>query len=195
MRGFAAERPGYRARAAGPIFGKGERVDYLQKAMDEVTTLIGRAVGSVSGGTGPRALTIERPRAAVEDFWRDPDNLSRVFDGFADVRSTAPDRYEWTAPPDGADAIHWESVLLAEPNGLKFVDAVDPDRARIELEFTDAPRGRGTEVHISATAPLPRQLTGVAAFAVLYRARALIQTGEVPTLDRNPSGRAATQEA
>lgn len=170
-------------------------MDYLQKAKEEVVTLVGRAVGSVSGGTGRRALTIGRPRAAVEEFWRDPDNLSRVFDGFADVRSTAPDRYEWTAAPDGADAIHWESVLLTEQDGLQFVDAVDPERARIELEFADAPRNRGTEVRISATAPLPRQLTGAAIFAVLYRARALMQTGEVPTLDRNPSGRAAGQEA
>jgi uncharacterized membrane protein len=170
-------------------------VDYLQKAKEEVVTLFGRAVGSVSGGTGRRALTIEQPRAAVEEFWRDPDNLSRVFDGFADVRSTAPDRYEWTAPPDDADPARWESVLLTEQDGLQFVDAVDPERARIELEFADAPRGRGTEVHISATAPMPRQLTGAAIFAVLYRARALMQTGEVPTLDRNPSGRAAGQEA
>ncbi|WP_063058350.1 hypothetical protein [Nocardia sienata] len=170
-------------------------MDYLQKAKDEVVTLVGRAMGSVSGGTGRRALTIERPRAAVEEFWRDPDNLSRVFDGFAHVRSTAPDRYEWTAAPDGADAIRWESVLLTEENGLQFVDAVDPERARVELEFTDAPRERGTEVHMSATAPLPRQLTGAAIFAVLYRARALMQTGEMPTLDRNPSGRTAPQEA
>ncbi|WP_431937933.1 hypothetical protein [Nocardia grenadensis] len=170
-------------------------MDYLQKAKEEVVTLVGRAVGAVAGGTGRRALTIGRPRAAVEEFWRDPDNLSRVFGGFADVRSTAPDRYEWTAAPDGADAIHWESVLLTERDGLRFVDAVDSERARIELEFTDAPRNRGTEVRISATTPLPRQLTGAAIFTVLYRARALMQTGEIPTLDRNPSGRTAGQEA
>ncbi|MGW6331752.1 hypothetical protein [Nocardia rhamnosiphila] len=170
-------------------------MDYLQKVKEEVVGLVGLAVGPISGGTGRRVLTIERPRAVVEDFWRNPDNLSRVFDGLAGVRSTAPDRYEWTVPPDGADAITWESVLLTERDGLQFVDAVDPERARIELEFTDAPRDRGTEVHMSATAPLPRQLTGAALFTVLYRARALMQTGEVPTLDRNPSGRAAGQEA
>jgi len=37
--------------------------------------------------------------------------------------------------------------------------------------------------------PLPGLLTGAIAFKLLYRMRALLQTGELPTLEHNPSAR------
>ncbi|GGL17302.1 hypothetical protein [Nocardia jinanensis] len=162
---------------------------YLDKVKQELVTLAGKAAGSVSGGSTSQTLTMRCPRAAAAQFWRDAENLSRVFSGIAEVRSTAPDRYEWAVRRDGHELINWESVLVAEEDGLRFVDATDTDLVQVELGFADAPHELGTEVRMSAQAPLPEQLSGMAIFTVLYRARALLQTGEVPTLEQNPSAR------
>ncbi|WP_280459354.1 hypothetical protein [Nocardia carnea] len=167
---------------------------YLDKAKQELVALVGRAVGPVSGSSS-QTLTVRCPRAVAERFWRDPACLSRVFRGMADVRSTGPDRYEWAVQRTGAESITWESTLVTTGNGVRFVDANDTDLVQIELGFADAPHEAGTEVRISGHAPLPEQLTGAALFTVLYRGRALLQTGEVPTLEHNPSARRPTGEA
>lgn len=162
---------------------------YLDKAKQELETLAGKAMGSVTGGSTSQTLTVQCPRVEAEQFWRRPESLSRVFRGLAEVRSTAPDRYEWVVGRAGEEPITWESLLVTEDNGLRFVDASDADLVQIELGFADAPRESGTEIRLSGQAPLPEQLTGAALFTVLYRARALLQTGEVPTLEANPSAR------
>jgi hypothetical protein len=61
----------------------------------------------------------------------------------------------------------------------------------IVLEFGDAPQDRGTEVIARVSSPAPGVLTGPLAFKALYRARALLMTGEVPTIKSNPSARDA----
>jgi hypothetical protein len=48
-------------------------------------------------------------------------------------------------------------------------------------------------VTLRVEAPAPRLLSGAAAFKVLYRLRALMQTGEVPTIKSNPSARASAR--
>ncbi|WP_280506943.1 hypothetical protein [Nocardia farcinica] len=65
--------------------------------------------------------------------------------------------------------------------------------AQLHIEFAEAPADLGTEVTLRVTAPVPGLLTGAVAFKVLYRARALLQTGELPTLAHNPSARAGAR--
>lgn len=170
-------------------------MDYLEKAK-QLTALAGKAVGAAHHGSA-QTLTVRRPRAAVEQFWREPENLSRVFHGIADVRATGPDRYEWAVGPEGAEVARWETVAVPEENGVRFVDAAEDDAVRIRLGFAEAPHDLGTEVRMSAEAPVPDKLTGAAIFTALYRARALLQTGEAPTLEHNPStrSRSTTEEA
>ncbi|WP_280398591.1 hypothetical protein [Nocardia carnea] len=169
-------------------------MQYLDKAKHELAALAGRALGAASGGSASQALTVKCSRASAEQFWRRPEQLSQVFGGLAEVRPTAADRYEWAVRPPGAEAVTWESVLVAADDGLRFVDPDDPDLVQLELAFADAPQGAGTEMRISGRAPLPEQLTGAALFTVLYRARALLQTGEIPTLEHNPSARSRPAE-
>ncbi|WP_459546623.1 hypothetical protein [Nocardia sp. X0981] len=170
-------------------------MDYLEKAK-QLTALAGKAVGSAHHGSA-QTVTVRRPRAVVEQFWYEPENLSRVFHGIADVRSTGADRYEWAVGPEGAEVVRWETVVVPEENGMRFVDAAEDDAVRIRIGFAAAPHDLGTEVRISAAAPLPDKLTDAGLFTALYRARALLQTGEAPTLEHNPSARsrATTEEA
>ncbi|MCW2552947.1 MAG: putative integral rane protein [Mycobacterium sp.] len=48
---------------------------------------------------------------------------------------------------------------------------------------------RRTEVIARVSSPAPGALTGALTFKALYRARALLMTGEMPTIRYNPSAR------
>jgi hypothetical protein len=78
---------------------------------------------------------------------------------------------------------------------LRFVDAGQNGTFSNEiiLDFSEAPRGQGTEVTLRLKTPAPALLSGALAFKALYRARALLQTGEMPTLKINPSARKAAR--
>ena len=135
-------------------------------------------------------ITIARPRREVIDLFQDADRLSVAFGDAAEVQQTGPDRLRWTFVIDGNDGPAWDCLVSVEDDArLRFVD-VDPGKsAEIVLDFRDAPQDRGTEVIAQVSSPAPGALTGALAFKALYRARALLLTGEVPTIKYNPSAR------
>ncbi|WP_378740450.1 hypothetical protein [Nocardia brasiliensis] len=169
-------------------------MNYLDKAKEQLTDLVGKVIDSGSSGGGTQTVTISRPRDQVEQFWRDPEKLSVVLGDLAEVRSTGPTSYEWILRR-GDESVTWDTTLVAEEGSLRFVRAggngSSTEGVEIKLTFRDAPHDLGTEVTLQVKSPVPDLLTGAAAFKVLYRARALLQTGEVPTLAHNPSARAA----
>ena len=83
--------------------------------------------------------------------------------------------------PTGAgceDAWVLTSMLVPQTERLTFIVA-----------FRPAPNHLGTELSLRLKTPAPDLLTGALAFKILYRCRALLQTGEVPTIRSNPSAR------
>ena len=96
---------------------------------------------------------------------------------------------EFLAPfdPEAASPRH----VYHPPQLLRFIDVQPDSAAHVLLEFRDASRDRGTEIVARVSAPAPGLLTGPLTFKALYRARALLQTGEVPTLHHNSSARAS----
>lgn len=161
-----------------------------------VTTAVGvtKAVGAASSRGHPQIVTIGRPRAEVEQLWHDPRLLSRVFAEMASVHHAEGARYVWRLGPDDGETVTWTTTLTEEPGRLRFTGTDDPAGTYLQVDFRDAPRGLGTEVTLCVRASLPDILTDTAAFAALYRARALLQTGEIPTLAGNPSTRATSDE-
>jgi uncharacterized membrane protein len=137
-----------------------------------------------------QAITIGRPRAEVVKFFRDPTCLSVIFGDIAKVHGINSHRMRWTFATDEGDGPSWECVVVVEDDiRVRYVD-VNPDRsAEIVLKFRDAPQDLGTEVLCRVSSPAPGALTGPLAFKVLYRARALLMTDEVPTIEFNPSAR------
>ncbi|AYF78530.1 hypothetical protein D7D52_37190 [Nocardia yunnanensis] len=165
----------------------------VDKALEEVTGLVGKVVGKAPISDNGQTLTVAAPPDRVAEFWRDPHNLSRVLGDFGAVSVTGPDRYRWTLNAPGGQTLTWESTLEDTAHGLRFRGVPQGDGAAgaswIRVDFGTAPQQLGTEVRLHARLPLPGLLTGAAAFTVLYRARALLQTGELPTLHHNPSAR------
>ncbi|PXX59794.1 hypothetical protein DFR70_111178 [Nocardia tenerifensis] len=163
-------------------------MSYLDKAKEQLTDLAQKVTGNSDGNS--QTVTIARPRAQVEQFWRDPDALSKVFGDLADVRSTSPTSFTWTPHNAADDSPSWQTRLVAEDGSLRFVDVSSVGKGmELRLTFADAPRDLGTEVTMRVQTPIPDLLTGAATFQALYRARALLQTGEVPSLAHNPSAR------
>lgn len=161
-----------------------ERVRHL---VGDITEKVGERVTSESR---VQAVTIGRPRSEVVTMLRDADTLSTVFGDVAEVCQTGTDRMSWTFGSDDASGPEWDCVVAAEDDvRLRYVDVNPESDIGVVLEFRDAPQDQGTEVIARVSSPAPGALTGPLVFKALYRARALLMTGEVPTIKFNPSAR------
>ena len=99
-------------------------------------------------------------------------------------------RFEFAGDGSGDKSGEWNCVVSSEEGErLRFVDVNPESEMGIVLEFRDAPQHRGTEVIGRINAAAPGALTGPLLFKALYRARALLMTGELPTIKYNPSAR------
>jgi uncharacterized membrane protein len=160
-------------------------VNYLDVAKDQVLGAAKKVIDMQPQRATAQTVTIKCPLERIEQFWRDPNQLSVVLGDIAEVVASGEDRYRWRLR-NGPD-LAWESRLIPEPEGVRFVGTGD-DNA-IAVSYRPAPRDLGTEVTLRVSTPAPGLLSGAAAFKVLYRLRALMQTGEVPTIQSNPSAR------
>jgi uncharacterized membrane protein len=172
-------------------------VSYVDVAKEQV---LGPMKGVVKGAAkkvvdmqprraAAQTVTIACPVERIAQFWSDPKQLSVVLGDIADVEAVGGDRYRWRLR--GEPGVVWESELTPRPDGVRFVGTADDNT--ITVGYRPAPRDSGTEVTLRVEAPAPRLLSGAAAFKVLYRLRALMQTGEVPTIKSNPSARASAR--
>ncbi|WP_049926981.1 SRPBCC family protein [Halopiger goleimassiliensis] len=163
-------------------------------------------------GSEERAVTVERSitvgeRAEdLEAYWRDPDQLTRIVGPVADVsgstRNEGGHRWELAGPFDRT--LEWETRLVDERPGerLRWETL---DGATIPHDWTvlfdRAPDDRGTEVTVRigydppggsmGDATLSKLGPGVDALVgqALRRFKRLAETGTVPSLEANPSGR------
>lgn len=149
----------------------------------EVVNIIGdRTSGDATGG---QTVTINADVVEVEELFRDARRMSVVLGELGDVDYTGPDRYRWNLHA-GPVSTMWESRIHTDDGGVRFVG---DDGNEILVGFRPAPNHLGTEVTLKTKTPAPDLLSGALAFKLLYRCRALLQTGEVPTIRNNPSAR------
>lgn len=151
-----------------------------------------------------RAVTVGKPAEELYAAWRDPETFSRVMDHVADVSSVGENRFQWTVHgPYGRD-IGWESHVVESEPGSRLrwetpTDAVLPNEG--EVRFEPAPGDRGTTVTLSVSFDPPGGTLGAAALeqfdiapaalagVALDRFKSLAESGEIPTLEGNPSAR------
>lgn len=159
--------------------------DLARRAASAATrTLLHRDGG---GTTEQQTLTIAR---TVEDVLRaclDPDVLDTMVSPAGSVHRGPAGVYAWTV----ADTTI-ETQAHVEPNRVVFSGgpAQNPDEPVVTVEAWPAPQGLGAEVVLRLTVPAGTgEVGGGLAFTMLYHLRALLQTGEAPTLGNVPSGR------
>lgn len=161
-------------------------------------------------GTPPTALDVERSitvEASPEelyDRWRDPETHEQMWAHFADVTQTDEDRQHWAVGGPMDVALEWDAEVTEDEPGAflrweSLPGATVPNEGSVR--FTRRGDGESTAVHLhvsfdppggSVTTAMAERLDVVpktAAGQALQRFKALVETGEIPTLEGNPSGR------
>lgn len=127
-----------------------------------------------------RVLTIGRDADELRALWGDPVRLAHVL-----------------AEPYTGDPSTWTVDEVSVVDGIVRFRArsgqEQPLEASGEVTFKPAPQDLGTEVTLALDLDGPDLAAGATAHKALRRAKALAETGEVPTLAHNPSARHATE--
>lgn len=151
-----------------------------------------------------RSMTIGKTADELYDAWHDPTIFSHVMGDFAEVTSTDEERYHWTIHgPAGIDS-SWETRIIEDEPGEairweSLSDATVPNSGSVQ--FRPAAGDRGTVVTLSLEFDPPGGTVGktvlkrldivpeTLAGHTLGRFKSLTESGEIPSLDGNPSGR------
>lgn len=153
------------------------------------------------------SITIGRNAVDLSSMWRDPDVIGRVMQPFGEVEIVGTGHLRWTLG-DGARRASVDCTLGEDrPGELVQWKSIPTAGLRVDeqMRFRPAPEGRGTEASLQlevdlSNLPAGAILSGLASFfhqpadialrKVLHNFRSLAETGEIPTLERNPSARA-----
>lgn len=182
----------------------------VSRALGE-TGRIQKALGSSHTGDeiserveGSRSVVVSKPADELYETWRDPEQFSQIMGHVGEVSSVDEDRFRWTVHwPRGRD-LSWETRIVEEEPGETVRwkttgDATVPNEGSVR--FRELPGDRGTEVTLSVSFDPPGGvLTSMAlgrldiapetlAGEALTRFKSLAESGEIPTLEGNPSAR------
>lgn len=149
-----------------------------------------------------QAITVNRPVAEVYAFWRKLENLPRFMRHLRSVTEQSATRSHWVAQAIGTGrALEWDSEITDDRPNERIRWRSLPDGGlehRGEVRFKRAPGDRGTEVHVHLEYRPP---LGAALGAAMYpftrqtlkeeirRLKHVLETGELPTTEGQPSGR------
>ena len=143
-----------------------------------------------------RTITVNRPRAEVYAFWRDFKNLERFMENIERVDIGDDRRSHWVVSAPGGKTVEWDSrITRDEPDRLIAWESLDGADIKNtgQIEFRDAPPGRGTEVTATIVydppggdlgkliAKLFQKEPKVQARRDLRRFKQLMETGEIST--------------
>jgi uncharacterized membrane protein len=173
---------------------------------------------SALGTQAPRDGTIEvsesiainaEPQQAYA-FWRQLENLPRFMKHLAHVQERGERRSHWVARAPGGGTVEWDAEIVDEvPNELiewRSVEAASVPNSG-SVRFTRDRAGRGTCIEVRMRYEPP--LGGAGALIAklfgeepaqqmkedLRRLKQIIETGEIPTTEGQPSGRARDARA
>lgn len=142
-------------------------------------------------------MTIDKPRQELYDFWHGFTNLPRVMQHVEEIHETGDGRTHWVMRPPGGMKLEWDSEVTQDIPGREIAWRTVPDTADIHndgrVRFSDAPRGRGTEVELylsydapgglisSAVGNFVNKATKEVAKSDLRRFKRMVESGEIAT--------------
>lgn len=155
-----------------------------------------------------QSITIGRSPSELFALWRNPDTLERIRLPFEQLTVLGSDHVRWRMNlPAGSMEI--EALLVEErPGELVHWRSTSSGPLQVDerMRFKPAPQDLGTEATLDyevdfSRMPAGELLRSIASYfqrvprsalkKVLDNFKSLAETGEVPTLERNPSARAA----
>jgi uncharacterized membrane protein len=153
--------------------------------------------------------TIQRAPEEVYRFWRRFENLPRFMTHLESVQTADNGRSHWIARAPAGATVEWDTEITEErENELIAWCSLEGSQIANEgsVRFRPAPGGRGTEVHVTLTydAPLGKLGMIVARFfgeepaqqaeEDLRRLKRIMEAGEIPTTEGQPSGGTAKSD-
>jgi uncharacterized membrane protein len=175
-----------------------------------MNTAVAKASGGQISSSAPeiqRSITINRSPEELFAFWSNPENLARIMAHFAEVTPEGGDVTRWKVRLPMGQVFEWTSQQAAEepdrrlswqslPGGTIATRghvAFEPGRENTGTEVKlwvqfEPPLGAVGEGLAKTLQKFPRAITGQA----LRRFKSLVETGEIPTLEHNPSARGAS---
>jgi uncharacterized membrane protein len=149
-------------------------------------------------------LTVNKPRREVYAFWRKLENLPLFMKHLKSVEVIDDRQSHWRARiPGGLGTIQWKAEITKEEDhyllGWNSLPGAAVDNAG-KVVFKDAGEN-GTEVHVVITYRAPLGVAGESVARLLNQVfedmvkedirnfKRYIETGEIPTIEDQPSGR------
>jgi uncharacterized membrane protein len=161
------------------------------------------AVRSGEGVAVKRAVTINLPAAELYAFWRNLENLPTFMTHVDSVVVKSPTLSHWTIRAGKDHTMEWDAEIIEDRReeviAWRSLPGSEVDNAG-SVWFSPAPGERGTVVKVSLRYSPPggkigAQLAkwfGQDADALiaedLFRLKALLETGEIPTIEGQPKG-------
>jgi uncharacterized membrane protein len=151
------------------------------------------------------STTLLKPREEVYQAWRDFERHPRFIPRLLSVRALESGRTRWVAEAPAGITLEWISQVTEErPNERMEWHTLPGSKLPHTgtVRFEDAPGGRGTVVHLSLHYLVPGCLTSATAVVAkllgeepkqhlsrgLRQFKQLLETGEVATVDSQPTG-------
>jgi uncharacterized membrane protein len=154
-----------------------------------------------------KSVTINRPAAELYQFWRNFENLPRFMNHLEAVHVTGGDRSHWVAKAPAGTSVEWDAEIYNEKeNELIAWRTLEGSQVASagSVRFESAPGGRGTIVRVTLKYDPPGGKLGSFVARLfgenpeqqidedLGRFKQLMETGEVATVEGQPSGRKAS---
>jgi uncharacterized membrane protein len=149
------------------------------------------------------SVSVNRPADELYRFWRNLENLPKIFAHLIAVAEIDRRRSRWAAEAAGGGLVEWEAEIVAEREGeaLAWRTVGEADVVhRGSVRFSPAPGGRGTIVTVALEYVPPGGPAGTALANLLgkdperqirrdlRRFRQLAEAGEVRTPEDQPVG-------
>jgi uncharacterized membrane protein len=150
------------------------------------------------------SITIRKSADELYSVWRKPRNLSRIMRHFAEVTAVSANRTHWLVRAPFGQSREWDMQVVEDRPGellrWKSIEGAEfPSEGTIR--FYSAPRDWGTEVTFRLRFQIPGGTLGAVTMKLLpvapgllvskalRRFKSLIETGEIPTTERQPAAR------
>jgi uncharacterized membrane protein len=165
---------------------------------------------SVRAGKGfkvEKSVTINKSPEELYRFWRKFENLPRFMNHLEAVHDMGGNRSHWVAKAPANSTVEWEAEIYNEKENeliaWRSLEGAQVDNAG-SVRFEPDQAGRGTTVRVTLKYDPPGGTIGKLIAKLfgeapdqqveedLRRFKQLMETGETPTTEGQPSGRSAT---
>ena len=159
-------------------------------------------LGGRTGVHVEEAVTINRPIGEVFRFWRNLENLPQFMEHLESVSQREEGISHWVAKGPAGLKVEWDARIINEVEN-KVIGWQSLEGSMVStagsVNFEETPRGTVVRVHFQYNPPAGKLGAAVAKLfgeepnqtvrEDLRRLKRLLETGEVPTIQGQPSGR------